>query len=77
MKKETNVIMLGKINNFYKITYGGKTRYISAKYVKIYDDASFCRRTFGTSNSYIIEGFKKISMVRWRNRSFTLVHMDY
>lgn len=35
MKKGTKVIMIGKINNFYKITYGGKTRYISAQYVKI------------------------------------------
>ena len=35
MKKGTNVIVLGKINDFYKITYGGKTRYISAQYVKI------------------------------------------
>ena len=35
MKKGTKVIMTGKINNFYRITYGGKTRYISAQYVKI------------------------------------------
>ena len=35
MKKGTKVIMTGKTNNFYKITYSGKTRYISAQYVKI------------------------------------------
>ena len=35
MKKGTKVIMTGKINNFYRITYGGKTRYVSAQYVKI------------------------------------------
>ena len=35
MKKGTKVIMTGKTNNFYRITYGGKTRYISAQYVKI------------------------------------------
>ena len=34
-KKGTNVVMLGKTNNFYKITYAGNTRYISAQYVKI------------------------------------------
>ncbi len=35
MKKGTKVVMIGKTNNFYKITYGGKTRYISSQYVKI------------------------------------------
>lgn len=35
MKKGTKVVITGKTNNFYKITYGGKTRYISALYVKI------------------------------------------
>lgn len=35
MKKNTKVVMLGKTNKFYKITYSGKTRYISAQYVKI------------------------------------------
>ena len=31
----TKIIMTGKTNNFYKITYNGKTGYISAQYVKI------------------------------------------
>jgi len=35
MKKGTKVVMTGKTNNFYKITYGGKIRYISALYIKI------------------------------------------
>jgi len=35
MKRGTNVVMIGLTNNFYKITYAGKTRYISAQYVKI------------------------------------------
>lgn len=35
MKSGTKVIMTGKINNFYKITYNGKIGYISAQYVKI------------------------------------------
>ena len=35
MKKGTNVVVIGKANNFYKITYGANTRYISAQYVKI------------------------------------------
>ena len=35
MKKGINVVMIGKSNNFYKIIYAGKTRYISAQYVKI------------------------------------------
>jgi len=40
MKKGTNVTLQGKINNFYKITYGGKTRYIGVQYVKIIDPYS-------------------------------------
>lgn len=35
LKKGTNVVMIGKTNNFYKITYAGNIRYISAQYVKI------------------------------------------
>lgn len=35
MKTGTKVVMIGKTNNFYKITYDGNTRYISAQYVKI------------------------------------------
>ncbi|MBU3183401.1 SH3 domain-containing protein [Clostridium estertheticum] len=35
MKKGTKVIITGKTNNFYKVTYNSKTAYISSQYVKI------------------------------------------
>ena len=35
MDKNTNVIMLGKENDFYKILYNDKTSYISVLYVKV------------------------------------------
>ncbi|MCB2353793.1 SH3 domain-containing protein [Clostridium estertheticum] len=35
MKSGTKVIITGKTNNFYKVTYNSKTAYISAQYVKI------------------------------------------
>ncbi|WP_298847397.1 SH3 domain-containing protein [Clostridium sp.] len=35
MKTGTKVIMTGKTNNFYKVTYNSKTAYISGQYVKI------------------------------------------
>ncbi|MCB2295349.1 SH3 domain-containing protein, partial [Clostridium algoriphilum] len=34
-KSGTNVVIVGKTNNFYKISYSGRTGYISAQYVKI------------------------------------------
>ncbi|MBU3215585.1 SH3 domain-containing protein [Clostridium estertheticum] len=35
MKSGTKVIITGKTNNFYKVTYNSKTAYISTQYVKI------------------------------------------
>ncbi|MCB2301025.1 SH3 domain-containing protein, partial [Clostridium tagluense] len=35
MKIGTKISITGKTNNFYKITYGSKTGYVSAQYVKI------------------------------------------
>ena len=35
MKSATKVIITGKTNNFYKVTFNSKTAYISALYVKI------------------------------------------
>ncbi|MBU3182146.1 SH3 domain-containing protein [Clostridium psychrophilum] len=35
MKIGTKVIITGKTNNFYKVTYNGKIAYVSAQYVKI------------------------------------------
>jgi len=35
LKFGTKVVITGKPNNFYRITYNGKTGYISAQYVKL------------------------------------------
>ncbi|MBZ9637549.1 SH3 domain-containing protein [Clostridium sp. FP1] len=35
MKSGTQISITGKTNNFYKVTYGSKTGYVSAQYVKI------------------------------------------